>query len=454
MNTPVCDFAEAYSAGCPVRFHMPGHKGRGLIGPESLDLTEITGADELYRPEGILQKSEENASALFGSGMTLFSAEGSSQCIRAMVCLAALAWREESGASCTEKPLFLAGRNAHKSFLSAAALMDAEVEWLYPEEPEASICSCKITEDMLEKVLAGMKRKPCAVYITSPDYLGHLSDLKGLAQAAHRHGAFFLADNAHGAYLKFLNAGLHPLEAGADLCCDSAHKTLPALTGAAYLHIGKKALPRFAEYAKPAMEQFGSSSPSYLILQSLDRVNRLLAEGYPRKLADCAQEIREVKQRISRLGIEIEESDPLRITLLPGSIGYTGRETGEILEKAGIFCEYSDSDFLVLMVSPENPKEDYERLIAALDAIEHRSPRPRPGLPLPRPKRIIGIREASLMPFERIPAAKAEGRIAARSCVSCPPAVSVITGGEEVSADVIRICLYYGMNELAVIKGR
>ena len=114
MKTPICDFVQRYKDSSPVRFHMPGHKGKTHLGPEPWDITEIAGADELYHPTGIIRESEENASSLFGSARTVYSTEGSSLCIRAMVYLALLNAKVQG-----RKPVIFAGRNAHKTFLSA-----------------------------------------------------------------------------------------------------------------------------------------------------------------------------------------------------------------------------------------------------------------------------------------------------------------------------------------------
>ncbi len=95
MNTPICDFVEEYRKRGAVRLHMPGHKGSNVLGVESLDITEIDGADVLYDAKGIIRKSENNASRLFDSVRTVYSAEGSSLCIRAMVYLASLHAKEQ-----------------------------------------------------------------------------------------------------------------------------------------------------------------------------------------------------------------------------------------------------------------------------------------------------------------------------------------------------------------------
>ena len=148
---------------------MPGHKGVGNV--EKYDLTEVAGADSLYEASGIIKESEENASRLFDS-ITLYSTEGSSLAIRAMLYLALLC--RGNG----KKATVLAARNAHKVFVSAMALLDFDVEWLMADG--ASYLSCAITKEDVAKKLADMEEKPLAVYITSPDYLGNVADVEGI----------------------------------------------------------------------------------------------------------------------------------------------------------------------------------------------------------------------------------------------------------------------------------
>ena len=172
----------------------------------------------------------------------------------------------------------VAARNVHRSFVYAAALLDFEIVWLWPE-CSTSLCGCPVSAETLERTLATLPAPPAAVYLTSPDYLGSVADISALAEVCRKHGTLLAVDNAHGAYLRFLEPSCHPLDLGADLCCDSAHKTLPVLTGGAYLHISRAAPVSLRENAKTAMAMFGSTSPSYLTLASLDLCNRYLAEG-------------------------------------------------------------------------------------------------------------------------------------------------------------------------------
>ena len=149
MTTPIVDFVRQYAQSGTSRLHMPGHKGQPFLGCEAWDITEIKGADELYEAEGIIARSEANATALFGTARTYYSTEGSSQCIRAMLALA-LQGAPKTG----KRPVLLAARNAHKALLYAAALLDFDIQWLWPA-PEASgaLCSCPVTPEALRRAL-------------------------------------------------------------------------------------------------------------------------------------------------------------------------------------------------------------------------------------------------------------------------------------------------------------
>ena len=301
MNTPVVDFVRRYAQQRTTRMHMPGHKGRGPLGCEELDITEIAGADELYEAEGIIAQSEANATQLFGTARTYYSTEGSSQCIRAMLRLALQMRPAKAG-----RPVLLAARNAHKALLYAAALLDFDIQWLWPAPDAAgALCTCPVEPEALASALDELSaegRTPFGVYLTSPDYLGFVQDVAGLSAVCHAHGLPLLVDNAHGAYLHFLKEGSrHPIQLGADLCCDSAHKTLPVLTGGAYLHLGPSVQADEAA-VRNALALFGSTSPSYLILQSLDAANAVLADSFREKLDICRW----------RLGMLCRELDALR----------------------------------------------------------------------------------------------------------------------------------------------
>ncbi len=438
MNTPVADFVQRYAKAGTARLHMPGHKGRCFLGCEPWDITEIHGADALYEAEGILAESEQNAAALFGSQRTCYSTEGSSQCIRAMLYLAVAA----SGSHTV-----VAARNVHRAFVSAAALLDLEIRWLWPEESR-SLCGCPISPAQLEETLHSLPEPPAAVYLTSPDYLGGMAEIPALAQVCHQHGTLLLVDNAHGAYLRFLQPSLHPLDLGADLCCDSAHKTLPVLTGGAYLHLSPTAPAQLGPLAKSALGLFGSTSPSYLTLASLDLCNRYLAEGYPQRLAEAVERLAELRKRLTAAGWRVEPSDPLRVTVAAPR-GVTGQELAGQLRRQGAECEYADRDFLVLMATPENTPEELAQAAAALGQCPGEANPPQ--LPLARGERACSIRQAAFAPRETVDAAHSLGRVCGLPTVGCPPAIPIAVSGERITPEALALFAYYGIEQVEVL---
>ena len=444
MNTPIADFVRRYAASGTARLHMPGHKGRAFLGCEALDLTEIAGADSLYEANGIIRESEENASALFGSARTLFSTEGSSQCIRAMLflCLTCRA----TGAA----PVVVSARNVHKAFVFAAALLGIEVVWLWPDAM-TSLCACEVSPQSLHRTLSAMDAPPAAVYITSPDYLGGQADLFALAEVCHAHGTVLAVDNAHGAYLRFLSPSQHPLDLGADICCDSAHKTLPVLTGGAYLHIAKSAPEAFARQAKQALALFGSTSPSYLTLCSLDLCNAYLADGYAQALSDTIGRIGALRVRLSENGWHALPSDPLKLTLDACAAGTTGMALAQRLRERGVECEFADPETIVFMLTPETPQADMDRLMGALGVCRG-SERPWPILPVARGARVCSIREAVFSAHETIPASAALGRVCGAPTVACPPAIPIAVSGEVITREALALFAHYGIEHVDVLK--
>ena len=446
MDTPIADFVRRYAESGAARLHMPGHKGAGPLGCEALDITEIPGADVLYDDgEGIIARSEANAAALFGSGATFYSTEGSSLCIRAMLTMALLRAGGQEG-----RPTVLAARNAHKTLLLAAAVLDVDIRWLWPEREEFSLCACPITAEGVRRQLAEMADPPIAVFVTSPDYLGGMLDIAAIAEAAHEYGVPLLVDNAHGAYLHFL--GLHPMDLGADLCCDSAHKTLPVLTGGAYLHVGKTAPAEFFAEARRCLSLFASTSPSYLILQSLDLANAALAAEWSEQLKGRIEALKGLKGRLGAMGWLTAESDPLKLSIRAADCGWNGPELAEALRSRGIACEYADPDFVVMMITPSNPASDLYRLESAFSALSPRLPLERPRLRMAPPRQTRTPRQAILSAREILPVEKAVGRVLADPTVSCPPAVPVVVSGEVIAPDALPIFARYGITHVAVMR--
>ena len=454
METPIYNFVTDYMSSGMSRFHMPGHKGQSFLGCEGRDITEIEGADVLSMAGGIIAESQYNASHLFCTGSTLYSTEGSSLCIKAML-MAVLEDARKHGSKGNE--YILAARNVHRSMVDACALLGMETEFIIYNR-SGSICESMVTPKDIENILEYKKKEgtgnPVAVYITSPGYLGDIADIEGIAVICEKYSLPLVVDNAHGAYLAFLEESRHPLRLGAAICCDSAHKTLPVLTGGAYLHISGRYKERYMETARRALALFGSTSPSYLILQSLDLCNKYLAGNYRERLAACINTVNSIKEDLKGKGICVMDTEPLKIVINTACAGYTGTETCAAMREYGIECEYADAGYVVLMVTPENTKEDFTRIkewAGSTFLIHNKKNRLAiPGFSLKPPQREMTIREAVFSPSVLIDARESLGRICAAETVSCPPAVPVAVCGEVINQDMIDLFGIYNIKEVCV----
>lgn len=441
MKTPIVSFLKSYQEKSPVRMHMPGHKGAGILGFEGMDLTEIYGADELFAAEGIIKESEQNASSLFGCP-TYYSTQGSTLCIQTMCTILC-----QDAKSKGKKPKILAGRNAHRSFIHAAALLDFEIEWLYGN---SDYLSCKIHAEDLEKAI--IESLPTAVYLTNPDYLGNLLDIKSLASVCKKHNVLLAIDNAHGAYLRFFEPSLHPIDLGADLCCDSAHKTLPVLTGGAYLHLSESLNQVWKNDVKHFMEYFSSTSPSYLIMASLDATNEVLDTTFKKSLSECIQRVDGLKNTLVQHGYTILSGEPMKITISTKEFGYTGNEIANLLMECDIYPEFYDSDYIVLMPSPYNTKDDLKRLETCLCGIERKPILINKPPKLEQSKKAMNVRQALFSSSITLDVSKSLGQVCSSVTVSCPPAILPVIPGEVISESSIEVMKYYGIETVRVVK--
>ena len=420
---------------------MPGHKGAGILGFEGMDLTEIYGADELFAAEGIIKESEQNASNLFGCP-TYYSTQGSTLCIQTMCTILC-----QDAKSKGKKPKILAGRNAHRSFIHAAALLDFEIAWLYGN---SDYLSCKIHAEDLEKAI--IESLPTAVYLTNPDYLGNLLDIKSLASVCKKHNVLLAIDNAHGAYLRFLKDSLYPIDLGADLCCDSAHKTLPVLTGGAYLHLSDSLNQVWKNDVKHFMEYFSSTSPSYLIMASLDAANEVLDTTFKKSLFECIQRVDGLKNTLVQHGYTILSGEPMKITISTKEFGYTGNEIANLLMECDIYPEFYDSDYIVLMPSPYNTKDDLKRLETCLCGIEGKPILVNKLPKLEQSKKAMNVRQALFSSSITLDVSKSLGQVCSSVTVSCPPAILPVIPGEVISESSIEVMKYYGIETVRVVK--
>ena len=441
MNTPIYNFIKKYDKNNILRCHMPGHKGRYNVRETEMlcrfDITEISGADSLFEAEGIILESEKSMSRLYNTAATLYSAGGSTLCIQGML-----------GAMRDDGRRIIAVRNVHRAFLNSAALLGLEVEWVMPNYKNG-ILSGEIPLEAIEnKLKSGGK---ACVYVTSPDYTGRMADIGAISEICRKYGALLIVDNAHGAHLHFLPKSLHPIALGADICCDSAHKMLPALTGAAMLHMADR---RFEEPLRRNMGLFGSTSPSYLIMMSLDLCLDYLDNGIRRDIAENLMYADKFRQRFENR-LDFVDGDPFHITINAAESGFNGNELAGLLRENGVECEYSDDAVIILLMSPMNRAGDYSRLETALESALSKASRKRrePQAALKSiPEKAMDIREAVFSPCEEIPVERAEGRICAAVKVPCPPAVPIAVSGEIIDGNCIEIFRSYGIKTVLVCK--
>ena len=432
-----------------ARFYMPGHKGRM---PEPFaqaalyDVTEIAGADNLYECTGAIRALEEELADAYRVGDCLLSAGGSTLCIQTMLYLA-----RSRGST------VICGRIIHRSAVAAMGLLGLDPCWLpghiaSRREGIPGIALPPTPED----VEAAIAAHPDAgsVYITSPDYFGQMANVADIAEVCHRAGKVLLVDNAHGAHLRCFRAALHPMSVGADFCCDSLHKNLPALTGAAVLHLAD---PDYYREAKYAMSLFGSTSPSYLIMLSAESALESITEKAG-EFWELSGVVEELRRDAGELGYDVVKAfvrDPIRLALGFESLGHTPESFGRFLRSRGVEPEYLDRTVAVFMLSPRNTPLEIDRLRSALaGAAKSRSLLPEHRYPatIRLPRQLLSVSEAMARREVELPAASCPGRVSARVVSSCPPGIPMLVPGEEITAQTVRFLQSSGIESIFVVR--
>lgn len=424
--------------------HMPGHKGKAdclapLAGILGFDVTELPSTGSLFDAEGPTLLAEEAATKAFKTAGTFFSAGGCTLCIQAMLRLIA-----PSGGK------IIMDRVVHRSAANAMALLNLTPIWVWPRQDAGPGLAGRIHA---QDVADALQKNPDAraVYLTSPDYYGVMSDLHAICAQATKYQVPVIVDSAHGAHLFFLDRGLHPLSQGAAMCADSAHKTLPVLTGGAFLQIGDA---RYLPDVRDAMALFGSTSPSFPILLSLDLCRAWLEEQGEAALAETAAQAALLNAYARTRGFLAPEGqcDPLHLVWNTAHAGISGKQAAFHLREAGIEAEYADDAFLILLLSPFNTQEDFSRLRHAVKTMPTGTPFA-PSCLLPAPPPIaMTPRDALLSSRERIPLWQAAGRIAAQVACPCPPAIPTVMPGESITEECATMLAQSGILEIQVVK--
>lgn len=439
-----------YGASDYYGFHMPGHKRNPVIpGMESMfrmDITEIEGFDDLHHPGGILKESQERAARLFGAEETYFLVNGSTAGI-----LAGLLGAFEEGDK------VLVARNCHKSVYNGLYLGKLRPVYLFPEvDPETGL-NKGIREAEVRRALEGDPEIK-GIVLVSPTYDGVVSEVEGIALAAKEKGVLLLVDEAHGAHF-----GFHPYfpananAKGADIVIHSLHKTLPALTQTALLHFNGNRVDK--ERVKGYLSILQSSSPSYLLLASIDRCLDLLErekEELFSSYADRLQRFRESFQRYHRVKLlETGCFDPSKVVIRVE--GWSGKQVSDRLRtKYHLEMEMAAGTYVLAMTSVADEEAGFARLEAALKELEKEGPKEantKEGNALDavfsgknsiRAYDSFEVEKQKIARgSQRIGIEESNGRISLEYAYLYPPGIPLFVPGEKITKESIAVLQYY-----------
>ncbi len=427
-----------------ISLHVPGHKGGTLSGlPTDIqsalryDLTELEGLDDLHEPDGIIKEAQNRLAALYGSTKSYFLVNGSTVGNLAMIY-----------AVCSAGDTVIVQRNAHKSIINGLELTGAQPVFITPPWDEA-VCAAGVVE--LEQIEMALTQFPHAkaVILTYPTYYGSVGQgLQKVIKRCHERDIPVLVDEAHGAH--FVVGEPFPSSAltlGADIVVQSAHKTLPAMTMASFLHVNSKLISY--EVVAHYLQMLQSSSPSYLLMASLDDA-RAYAELYDEQDKEyflaCRKMFITSLRGILKLQV-IEAEDPLKLLLrVPG---YSGFQLQKQLEEQAVYVELADT-FQVLLVLPllrkamafrfkeitSRIQASVNQLVVTQKTIEMCE------LPLVNEEiSQLTYTAGSLKKMKKIwlPYDQVSGRIAAATVTPYPPGIPLIIAGEKITNQHVQV---------------
>ncbi|WP_432406285.1 aminotransferase class I/II-fold pyridoxal phosphate-dependent enzyme [Wukongibacter sp. M2B1] len=435
-----------------VSFHVPGHKNGKIFEKYSLeinnnigqfDITEIPGSDNLHAPEGIIKEAQERAKSFYGGDHTFFLINGTTCGIVSMIM---------SVTNPGDK--IIVQRDCHRSVISGMILGGIVPAYVKPQVNSSLLLSMALTPDSIEKAI---KENPDAkaVIITYPNYYGICSDIEKIVDIVHKYNKILIVDEAHGAHLKLSDKlPISALDAGADMVVQSTHKTLPSFTQSSMLHVKGKRVDIDKLKTMLALNQ--SSSPSYLLMGSLDMAMTILAqegnflmEKLIENINDFTKEIEEIeglslvsKEFIGKYGVK--DIDVTKLTLNMGSLGIEGTRLEEILRKKyNIQVEMADIYNILAVSSIANDRNDFSRFSRALKAIHDDKKIPHRKVELPEfsfgiPKMEVLPRAAVYSEKKSVQFIKSCGRISGEYIIPYPPGIPLICPGEVISEEVIK----------------
>lgn len=451
-DLPLYNILKARADEGAARFHMPGHKGKPILGELlsgacAIDFTELYGTGNLYDGVYPIADAEELCAKAWGVPQAFFLTGGASMGIITMLALVK---------SRTQK--ILIDRGSHRSVYNGIAICGLENDYLYPELIEPYGISAPHSADRIEEILKKDKSIG-AVLLTCPTYYGVCSDIEKIAEACHKNGAYLLVDEAHGAHFPFMDDMSCAVKRGADVAVCSAHKTLPALGQAALLLVNDKFS---ATEIRRATSIFGTSSPSYQIMASIDLARDFLENEGREICRKHAKALTEIRDSINSRGVfkalKGENYDPLRLCVMTSCAGISGYEAASILEeKYKIVCEMADERQVLFIITAADSDDEIKALESALKALEARKKAPLSEAKPPKflPKAQMSLREVLCTEIEQVYLPCAIGRIAATNICPYPPGIPVIAAGEVIEEKAVEYLYHNGFSEddyVSVIK--
>ena len=442
MKTPILDGLKRLKEENSISFHMPGHKGKNTLIKWGdyipyIDTTEVNGMDNLHDPRGIIRESQELAAKTFGAKETLSSINGTTGGI-----YIALSTVTSPGDK------ILIQRNSHKSMYNGAILNRLNVEYIYPNYNEKYHVLTGIDPEDIEAKLKEDKDIK-VVTIVYPNYYGVCSDLKRIAEIVHKYDRILLVDEAHGSHFTFSNKfPISALQAGADIVVQSTHKTLPSFTQTSMVHIGTDRVD--IDKLRDMSSLYQTTSPSYLFMASLE-IARAYMEGEGKeKLEESVLIIDEAiktLEKIDRVHVFTGDDEDKTIyakdntKILIRLDNMTGTKLENILMRDyNIRLEMSDYYYALVLTSLMNEKEDFEKLINALEHMAKNSPYEEVipvSIKMPTPKVILPIYTAFYGSKKVIDLKNSIGKISASYVIPYPPGIPLICPGEEITDKIV-----------------
>lgn len=435
---PILQMLQEFSNKEPLSFHVPGHKN-GTVFPEvakkhfqemlKIDLTELTGLDDLHAPHGAIFEAEKLASEFFQSDHTFFLINGSTVGNLAMILTV-----------CGRDDKVLVQRNCHKSIMNGLELAGARPIFLAPEYDEQVQ---RFTSPSLETLKKALIQHPDAkaVILTYPDYFGKTYDIKAMIKLSHEYDIPVLVDEAHGVHFA-LGEPFPPsaLDLGADVVVHSAHKTTPAMTMASYLHLKSTRVKKESLAYKLQMLQ--SSSPSYPLMASLDIARYFLANQTEESIQEIVEDTSRMKalfKQASNKWEVITAEDPLKLTIQPIH-GYNAKEVANLFESQGVYPELA-TDRHILFILGLQPFNKWNRLEKVLQSVNEKLKNNANHATIEvanifknKTKELaLSYREMERLDNELVPFKQAIGKIAAEPVIPYPPGIPFILKGERIT---------------------